>query len=304
VSFRARNAEGGYRWFPSRVEPLRASDGALLYWIGVTLDINDAKQAESALRKSEKELRDAIDTIPALVWSALPDGSNTYANKRFVEYLGLSAEHTAGSRWHALIHPDDLKPHASKWMEAVATGKPQENESRYRRSDGQYRWHLDRGLPLRDKDGNIVKWYGVTTDIEDRKRAEQALQRSEAYLAEAQRLSHTGSFGWKPDSGEIVWSEGTYRIFEYDHAVKPTIDLAVHRVHPDDLPEFVKVIESASAGATQFGHTYRLLLPEGGCQARPRAGTRITRCIRQPRVCRGGNRRYLDKTSRRGTAQK
>jgi PAS domain S-box-containing protein len=263
VSFRARNAEGGYRWFLSRVEPLRTSDGSLLYWIGVTLDIDDAKQAENALRKSEKELRDAIDTIPALVWSALPDGSNTYANKRFVEYLGLSAEHTAGSRWHALIHPDDLERHASKWMQAVATGKPHENESRYRRSDGQYRWHLDRGLPLRDKDGNIVKWYGVTTDIEDRKCAEQALRRSEAYLAEAQRLSQTGSFGWRPDSGKIVWSDETYRIFEYDRAVKPTIDLAAQRVHPDDLPEFVKVIESASAGATQFEHTYRLLLPDG-----------------------------------------
>jgi PAS domain S-box-containing protein len=263
VSFRARNAEGGYRWFLSRVEPLRASDGTLLYWIGVTLDIDDAKRAENALRKSEKELRDAIDTIPALVWSALPDGSNTYVNKRFMEHTGSSAEQTAGSGWKALVHPDDLERHAGKWMEAVATGRPHESEVRSRRADGQYRWQLDRGAPLRDEDGNIVKWYGVTTDIEDRKRAEEALQRSEAYLAEAQRLSHTGSFGWRPDSGEIVWSDETYRIFEYDHAVKPTINLAVQRVHPDDRPEFLKVIESASAGATQFEHTYRLLLPDG-----------------------------------------
>jgi PAS domain S-box-containing protein len=262
-TFRVPSAEGKYRWFLTRAEPLRANDGSLLYWIGVNLDIDDAKRAEDALRKSEKELRDVIDTVPALVWSALPDGSNTYANKRFVEYLGLSAEHTAGSRWHALVHPDDLERHVSKWREAVATGKPHDNESRYRRSDGQYRWHLDRGMPLRDEDGNIVKWYGVTTDIEDRKRAEEALQRSEAYLAEAQRLSHTGSFGWKPDSGEIVWSEETYRIFDYDHAVKPTIDLLVQRVHPEDRPHFLKVIESASAGATQFEHTYRWLLPDG-----------------------------------------
>jgi PAS domain S-box-containing protein len=263
MSFRVRNAAGEYRWFLTRAEPLRASDGTLLYWIGVNLEIDDAKRAEDALRRNEKELRDAIDTIPALVWSALPDGSNTYANKRFADYLGLSPEHTAGSRWHALIHPDDLERHANKWMEAVATGEPHENESRYRRSDGQYRWHLDRGMALRDEDGNIVRWYGVTTDIEDRKRAEESLQRSEAYLAEAQRLSHTGSFGWRPDSGEIVWSDETYRIFEYDHAVKPTIDLAVQRVHPDDLPEFQKVIDGASRGATDFEHAYRLLLPDG-----------------------------------------
>src|SRR5208282_4376150 len=89
------------------------------------------------------------------------------------------------------------------------------------------------------------------------------LQQSEAYLAEAQRLSHTGSFGWRPDSGELVWSDETYLIFEYDHAVRPTIDLVVQRVHPEDRPDFLKVIDSASGGATQFEHTYRLLVPDG-----------------------------------------
>ncbi len=96
-----------------------------------------------------------------------------------------------------------------------------------------------------------------------RQLAEQTLRESEAYLAEAQRLSHTGSFRWKLDSGEINWSDETYRIFEYDRAVKPTIDLLVQRVHPEDRPDFLKVIESASAGATQFEHTYRWLLPDG-----------------------------------------
>jgi PAS domain S-box-containing protein len=127
----------------------------------VNLDIEDAKRTEDTVRKSEKELRDVIDTIPAIVWSTLPDGSNTYVNKRFVEYSGLSAEQTAGSGWQALIHPDDLERHTAKWREAVATGKPHENEVRSRRSDGQYRWHLDRGVPLPDEDGKIVKWYGV-----------------------------------------------------------------------------------------------------------------------------------------------
>jgi PAS domain S-box-containing protein len=92
----------------------------------------------SELRRSERELRDAIDTIPALVWSALPDGSNTYVNKQWVEYTGSSAEQTTGSGWKAAIHPDDLERHAGKWMEAVATGKPHENEVRFRRADGQY----------------------------------------------------------------------------------------------------------------------------------------------------------------------
>ena len=96
-----------------------------------------------------------------------------------MEYSGLSAEHTVGSGWQGAIHPYDLERHVGKWIEAVATGKPLENEVRFRCSDGQYRWHLDRGVPLRDEAGNIVKWYGVVTDIEDRKRAEEALRSSE-----------------------------------------------------------------------------------------------------------------------------
>src|ERR1700741_2141972 len=134
---------------------------------------------------------------------------------------------------------------------------------RFLRGNGENSWHLVRGVPLRDEAGNIVKWYGVVTDIEDRKRAEEALRRREAYLAEAQRLSHTGSFGWKPDTGEIVWSDETYRIFEYDGSVKTTIDSVVQRVHPGDRRDFEEVINRALAGATDFEHAYRLLLSDG-----------------------------------------
>src|SRR5713226_5354464 len=89
------------------------------------------------------------------------------------------------------------------------------------------------------------------------------LQQSEAYLAEAQKLSHTGSFGWHVSSGEIYWSDETYRIFEYGHGVKPAIDLVVQRVHPEERADFLRVIDRASGGATDFEHTYRLLLPDG-----------------------------------------
>ncbi len=100
-------------------------------------------------------------------------------------------------------------------------------------------------------------------DVTEQEQLTQELQRREAYLAEAQRLSHTGSFGWKPDSGEIVWSDETYRIFEYDPTVKLTIDSIAQRVHPEDRAEFQKIIDGASAGATHFEHAYRLLLPDG-----------------------------------------
>ncbi len=182
----------------------------------------EVKVAErtSELRRRERELRDVIDTIPAIVWSALPDGSNTYANRRFVEYSGLSAEQTAGSGWRAAIHPDDFERHIGKWTEAAATGTPHESEVRFRRSDGQYRWHLDRGVPLRDEDGNIVKWYGIVTDIEDRKRAGETLevlsrdlQESKAKLEEAQRITHVGYWEWDVATNGIKWSDETYRIY-------------------------------------------------------------------------------------------
>jgi PAS domain S-box-containing protein len=219
------------------------------------LEIKVAERT-SELRRSERELRGVIDTIPAIVWSALPDGSNTYVNKRFVEYSGLSAEQTSGSGWKVVIHPDDLERHEGKWMEAAATGKPHESQVRFRRSDGQYRWQLDRGVPLRDEDGNIVRWYGVVTDIEDRKRAEETLgvlshdlQQSKAKLEEAQRITHVGYWEWDILTGRVNWSDETYRIY----GLRPqerSMDLAAVRekIHPEDWGASFEHWKTLSAG--------------------------------------------------------
>src|SRR6185295_19765326 len=132
------------------------------------------------VRRSEKELRDLLDSIPAIVWSATPEGANSYVNSRFVEYCGFPPERVAGSGWHAATHPDDLERHNAKWLACVASGEPFEDEVRFRRADGQYRWHLQRGVPLRNAAGTIVKWYGVLADIEDRKRGEDRIREQEA----------------------------------------------------------------------------------------------------------------------------
>src|SRR6266481_5159673 len=243
-------------------------------FVGAVTDITEQRHAEAVIRAQEAELREVVDTIPAIVWSTLPDGSNTYVNKRFVEYSGSSAEQMAGSGWQALIHPDDLERHAGKWMEAVATGKPHEIEVRSRRSDGQYRWQLDRGVPLRDEDGNIVKWYGVTTDIEDRKRAEEALRSSEAYLAEAQRLSQTGSWAWSPDlTGDFCtspnqdiryWSDECYRVLSFDpQNGLPRFEQFFQRIHPDDQPGFRELIQTATREKAEWQADYRIVHPDG-----------------------------------------
>jgi len=231
------------------------------------LRLRNLERQRDALRKSEKELRDVIDTIPATVWSTPPDGSNTYVNKHFVEYSGLSAEQTTGSGWQAAIHPDDLERHAGKWMEAVATGKPHENEVRFRRSDGQYRWHLDRGVPLRNEDQNIVKWYGVVTDIEDRKRAEEALGvlscdllESKTKLEEAQRITHVGYWEWDILTGRVNWSDETYRIYGMRPQECPiNIATAQQKIHPEDWQRGM----AEALGGDHFSAECRLFRPTG-----------------------------------------
>jgi PAS domain S-box-containing protein len=135
-------------------------------------------QAEALAKQAERELRLAIKTIPALVWTALPDGSLDSINQRWEE-IGLSFDDLQGSEWINVLHPDERTGVADKWRIAVATGTPYENIERVRQANGEYRWFLSRAQPLRDELGNIVKWYGTDTDIEDQKRAEDALRESE-----------------------------------------------------------------------------------------------------------------------------
>jgi PAS domain S-box-containing protein len=147
------------------------------------------------LRRQEKQLRDVIDTIPALAFSSSPDGKNEWVNRRWVEYSGLSPEASSGSGWRSMVHPDDLDEPVKKWQISLASGEPFENEARRRSGNGEYRWFLVRAVPLRDAHGNILKWYGTLTDIEDRKKAEQErerLRQLEADLAHVNRVSTMG----------------------------------------------------------------------------------------------------------------
>jgi PAS domain S-box-containing protein len=214
-------------------------------------------------RQAEKELRAAIDTIPAIVWTTLPDGANDFHNERLLAYTRYAREQLKGSGWTAMFHPDDVPGHMNAWNVAVEAGSSFEFESRLRRFDGEYRWFLARAEPLRNEQGAIVKWCGTNIDIDDRKRAEKALRRSEVYLAEAQRLSHTGSFGWTPSTGEIHWSDESFRIFEYDPSVRPTIELVLQRIHPDDHAKMRQLIDEASRGEKDFDVTHRLSMLDG-----------------------------------------
>ena len=147
------------------------------------------------LRREEKHLRDVVETIPAMAFSALPDGSAEFVNRPWLDYSGLPEKDTLGFRWQLTIHPDDLDEHLRKWRASLETGAPFENESRQRDANGEYRWFLVRAVPLRDQHGKVLKWYGTLTDIEDRKRSEQERERFrqlQADLAHENRVSVMG----------------------------------------------------------------------------------------------------------------
>jgi len=389
---------GGKRWAAVSGLPMFDEAGRFIGYRGIGRHITERKRIEEALRQGEKELREIVETIPAMTVTVLPDGSDVFIGKRFSEYSGLSEEEARGSGWKTSIHPDDLDQHVSKWRASLASGEPIEIETRFRRgADGEYRWFLARAVPLRDEAGTILKWYEVLTDIEDRKRAEavlrdsearvrrlvdaniigvftwqlggrhgardavfrdvndaflrivgydredlvtgsvgqqtltppdwqdrtrramtemkltgafqpyekeyirkdgsrvpvlvgaaqfgetaehgvafvvdlteqkraeQALRRSETYLAEAQRLSHTGSFAYDPGSRKtLFWSDELFRIFGLDprHGI-PNYDETRRLVHPDDLETVSATCLQGFREKAEFSQTYRLLLHDG-----------------------------------------
>jgi PAS domain S-box-containing protein len=219
----------------------------------------------ATLRQSEDRLRLVIDTIPAHVWSARPDGSVDFINQRLLEFFGRSMRDILGWGWGPLVHPDDLTRVLGEWQATIATGEPMESEARLRRMDGEYRWLLIRNVPLRDKLGNILSWHGTAIDIEERHRAEDALRQSEAYLAEAQRLSHTGSWAGAPGAGEIrYWSEECYRVLGFDpRGGQPLFETFFQRIHPDDQARAMKELEKAGREKTEFEFDYRIVHPGG-----------------------------------------
>jgi PAS domain S-box-containing protein len=384
-SFRVRNAQGGYRWFLSRAEPLRSSDGTILQWVGVNLDIdelkcaekglreseakirrlvdaniigiviwdfdgriieaNDAflrmvdydredlvagrirwteltpaewrerderavtelrstgtfqpfekeyfrkdgsrvpvliglatfeaggnqgvafvldlterKCAEDALRASEQKLQIIIDTIPAHVVRYRPDGAADFMNQTFSEFVGPGV---GFDNLRSVVHPEDYPERSRDWDTHVAAAEPYDIEMRLRRADGVYRWHRSRRVPLRDANGEIVNWYGAGHDIDDLKRAEQALRRSEAHLAEAQRLSHTGASAYNATT-ILYWSEETYRIFGFDpRDGLPSREVVWQRIHSDDRNRVRAEDEDAQNGKGGFSNEFRIVLPDG-----------------------------------------
>jgi len=234
--------------------------------------IADQKRIEAALqnafdeiKKSEIRLRLVIDTIPTLVWRAGPDGATEFLNQRCLDYTGLSLDQALEWGWAGAIHPDDSAGIQETWRATRTWRTRGETEARLRRFDGEYRWFLFRIEPLHDEGGNIVEWYASGTDIEDRKQTENALRQSEAYLAEAQHLSHTSSWTWDVRLQEFVFrSAEVYHLFGID----PEEEVVSHqplfdRIFPEDMPRVVEIAQQAVREKADFDVDFRIARPDG-----------------------------------------
>ena len=241
---------------------------------------------------TETALRRAVDTTPAFIHTARPDGYLDYFNRGWLDFLGKSLEDVCGWRWTESIHPEDVAGIVQKWHAALASGEPFEAEARVRRADGTYRALLHRKVPLRDEHGNIVKWFGSSLDIEDRKRAEeqlrrnaQELQTSEFYLSEGQRLSHAGS--WAFDSaGFDYWSPELFRIHGLDPAsTAPTLQEYLDLLHPEDREFMANLIKRILVDAAPFDATKRIVRPDGE--------VRYVRCVGAPLIENQKLKKYI-----------
>src|ERR1700730_13751155 len=191
-SYRVRGAQGDYRWFLTRFEPLRASDGTLLLRIGATLDIDELTRAQGALRVSERSLRLAIDGIAGLVAVLTPNGELEAANRQLFEYFGRSLEELKNWGTNDTVHPEDLSRILELVKRGIASEIPFNFELRVRRFDGEYRWFENRHVPILDDSGRIARWYLLLTDIEDRTRALARFDQMQSDFVHMNRVSVMG----------------------------------------------------------------------------------------------------------------
>ncbi|GHO72426.1 hypothetical protein KSD_01970 [Ktedonobacter sp. SOSP1-85] len=174
---------GQYRWFLMQATPYRDARGTILKYVGTCTDIEELKQAQERIKTSEENWRVLAETVPQLVWMARPDGALEYWSQRWHDYTGAAPEQALGYSWSQFLHPDDYQRTLTVWRHSLAADEPYEIEYRFKDSKtGSYRWFLARAMPVRDEAGQVVKWFGTCTDIDDQKRVEQQLKESREEL--------------------------------------------------------------------------------------------------------------------------
>jgi PAS domain S-box-containing protein len=261
TEIRLRRADGVYRWFHARALPLRDTEGRVIRWHTLYVDIEDRKRADEALRASEHQLRLVVHSIPGFVCTETPAGVEL-VNPQFLDYAGKTFEEVQQWPTAGFIHENDLSRVMEYWRYTSETGEPRDIEYRIRRADGVFRWFHVRGLPSRDFNESIVRWYYLFTDIEDRRQAERALRASEHHLRLITETIPALVWRTTPD-GEIDYVN--QRVLEYTG--KPLEDFGnagwLQLLHPDDVESTIRLWRQNTQTGNSHQVTYRLRRADG-----------------------------------------
>src|SRR5258705_6817853 len=225
--------------------------------------IKAEQRATEALRESEAQWKEVFEHNPVMYFMGDADGTVLSVNTFGAAQLGYPASELRGASVLKVFFAEDrdlVRKSVDLCLKNI--GQTHSWEIRKVRKDGSALWVRENAKAVRRVDGRLVVLIACE-DITERKEAESALRQSESYLAEAQRLSHTGSSGWRVATGEFIWSEETFRIFGYDKAPSVTVDKVLQRIHPDDRARVRKTLDRASRDRKDYDHGYRLLLPDG-----------------------------------------
>ncbi len=268
IQYRYKTREGKWIWCLSRNRVFeRAADGSTCQIIGSFIDITDRKQAEDALRESERRFRFLIDSISHVVWAARPDGTTEYCNCRALDYLGRTFGRMKDWIWVESIHPDDRQRVLEDWRRSLETGVEHRIEARVRNGiTGEYRWFLTQAVPQRDEDGNIVRWFGTSTDINDIKQAEQDLKESEARFRMVVENSWDGIHQVDLRTGRYVFiSPSQERLTGFKtEELMLSVEEASARLHPDDYERVEQYLQRIISGKKPEGTVeYRWLVKSG-----------------------------------------
>jgi PAS domain S-box-containing protein len=244
-----RAQDGTYRWHLNQAVVLRDAQGKVLRFVGTSTDIDDQKRAEEELRTSEIRMRETLDNIPGLVCTISPDGQVLHPNRPFLEFFGKTIEEMKAWRTADVIHPEFLPRTIAEFTQSVTSGTRMDSEVLYRRADGVYRWSQVQIVPMRDAEGKITGWCGLITDIEDRKRAEDELRRSEARHRVVVETASDAVISIDESGAIILANPAAERIFGYSPEEligKPLTILmpgALRRLHETGLKRYLQTGE-------------------------------------------------------------
>ena len=246
VNYRKNGSEF---WVELLLVPSTNAQGRVTHFIGVQRDVTERRRVEGELRAREDRFRQMADSMPQIVWTAQPDGTVDYCNQQWYAFTGVLPGTTGNEMWRDLIHPDDLVPANASWAAAVASGEPYGLEYRFRRaSDGVYCWFLSRARAETDSSGRIVRWVGTSTEITERKRAEEAVEATAERLRLAIDAARLGPWEWNIEKGEVLWSPEHNAMYDIPREQsRGGFEEGMLRVHPDDRQAVIESMQTAMA---------------------------------------------------------